>query len=263
MTSIASINLSYRDAIVATNVKSIEEAKVIYLLIPHPTSYIEYLTHCLFIETIINSLYKPQDVILVEDDLRKSKKELLKSQIPNLNPDLFNIEGWDDPQACEKAQELTQLRKNLFEAIKGVRKDSSKKALPERLKHYKTLTDFAARYPNTLMGMETIEKHLIGCASDFSEQEFRSQSEHLTIFCELHLTKMEIELTLSTMKQRQDSIKNRTQYHIKPKGKVFGVMGTNHGDPSDIRFKDLAQDLINSLNVPYIVLNPERLKRHP
>jgi hypothetical protein len=154
--------------------------------------------------------FKP--VVLVEDDCTKSKGDLSKSQIPNLDPDQYEIYGWDDPKIVAAALKLKRLRQQVLQAIRG--------------NHVEALAAFAANFPHTL-----------------SEND----SESLSIFCEIQLIKTELDFVRLTMPQRNDSLHEKTKSHLKRK--VVAIMGPNHGEKARV----------SSLNVPYIILNPEKL----
>ena len=71
----SSINTSYNSAIVASNVETLERAKVVVLLGVHPNDK-DYEKQAAFNAKVIQDSYKPGDIILVEDCFKKAKESL-------------------------------------------------------------------------------------------------------------------------------------------------------------------------------------------
>lgn len=108
------MDCEYRNAIVSSNVQSIEEARIVSILQRHGSSMPYYKMYSEFNERIIRTFYRKGDVILVEDDWTKPKADLIK-RVKYLAPEDFFVEGWDDHDAgiCKEIREIQEIRSKI------------------------------------------------------------------------------------------------------------------------------------------------------
>lgn len=219
----------YRKAIVAANVATIEEAKVVYLTGAHPFRD-GYAQHAEFNKKVVQAIYTPGSRLHVEDNYLKSKEALDKRQIANLNPDDYCIEGWNDPESCAVFETIVKV----LNAVNSLRKVWNRHS-----EAFATVQSFALRYPHPTF----------------------TDKEHLLLFCEYHASIWKEEYNLETFLKRQQCLRDRPVSCLQnTSGQVIVFEGENHVDPKNEPFKSWAADFIKSLGtVPYMILNPARL----
>jgi hypothetical protein len=94
-------------AVVASNVDKIERVRVVCLLQSHRLFGTD-LAQKKFNQIVIQQMYQPGDIILVEDYASKDPKDLNKTRLSGLNPSKYEFRGWDNPEATweERQQSL-------------------------------------------------------------------------------------------------------------------------------------------------------------
>lgn len=237
--------------------QAIHKAKVIYLAYHHDFLSSDYRTRCLFNETVIQALYSPDDTILVEEDSTKTREELFRNFIPRLDPSIYRIKGWDDPEVRKEAREHATFKIKLKQALKNIKHSSLEEFQEEE---WGILLDFAEKNQNTYLLHSEVENYFSGTKPTPTQcYRFKQKLLLFLLRCKVDLEKHRMNFIYDTFEKRQDSLKTCVEKQLGKGRKVFALMGANHGDPADPRLSPIVEKHLNSLSVPFVVINLEKL----
>ena len=245
-------------AIVSSNVTSLHEVRVIYLLQDHEGS-IDHLIQQKFNQIIIKTLYCKGDTLLVEDDASKCSEELSKREMTGFKTSDYHIEGWDNLTHSLIIQEaLKELRQSIDEAVTKTKNVNSSKE--ECLQAYRSLIEFILPPIDHESANQETEDFVYSQLPPSSHQAFSDKWSTRIKACyqAVHVTLLNL-MIYSTFEARQNSLKSCTERHLNHStGKVFAVMGPRHGIALDPLATPTAQEFLPSLNCPYAIIHIQR-----
>lgn len=215
----------------------------IVLLREHHEHTAESHAQRVFNREIIEKNYKQGDIILVEEDERKSLEELVINQLPGLDRQKYRVEGW----LCK---EVAQKMENLMASLALIEQAELIKDFPkiyprqQRLEYYTLMHDFSkslAFHPDykrlhpeylelsrkTLIFKETEKALFANCALAKKWQKYLFGVENFDS-SQAHLIER-VQRLQATTDSTSDS-------------RIFVVMGANHGRRRHLR----------QLKIPYI-----------
>ena len=188
----------------------------------------------LYNEKIIQTMYRPGDVILVEDDAAKDAKLVRKEQLPSFDAHKFNVRGWYSPVACEMGNDLSKSIDNIQTKLDAALMPFCLLTVEKRIEAYKILHDYASEFPLP----ECLQEHgpliskedLIKLAKDETYNEAR---DILFKCCELFIEQSKLKHFAETYSLQQESLKKVTVEAIQEgANRVFVIIGKYFQEPT-------------------------------
>ena len=185
-------------------------------------------------EKIIQSLYRPGDVILVEDSAAKDSQLLRRDQLPTLDARKFQVRGWYSQVACESRSSLEESLNNIQTKLDAARMPFFMMNVEKRIEAYKCLHDYASQFPLPecvqANGSLINKEDLLKLAKDEIYHEAR---DILFKCCELFIEQSKLKHMEETFPLHQASLK-KVPVEVLQEGAntVFVIMGKDFQEPT-------------------------------